>query len=57
VWLGFGSGGKGSATGLASVKSFQKLLSCPIEPTSAGSKKDPLPAKAEPSATVVPPLG
>ena len=45
AWQGFGSGG---ATGMASVRSCQKLPLCPTEPMPAGSKTDPPLAKAEP---------
>ena len=45
VWQGFGSGGP---TGVASVRSCQKLTLCPTEPMPAGSKTDLLLAKAEP---------
>ena len=46
AWQGFGSG---RATGVASVRTCQKLPLCPmIEPMSATSKTDPLLAKAEP---------
>ena len=38
----------GGATGVASVRSCQKLPLCPIEPMPAGSKTDPQLAKAEP---------
>ena len=45
AWQGFGSGG---ATGVASVRSCQRISPCPIEPMPAGSKTDPPLAKAEP---------
>jgi len=45
VWQGFGSG---EAAGLVSVRSCQKLPPYLIEPMPAGSKTDPLVAKAEP---------
>jgi len=45
VWQGFGSG---RATGVASVRSCQKLPPCLIEPMSASSKMDPLLTEAEP---------
>ena len=45
AWQGFGSG---RATGVASVRSCQKLPPCLTEPMPAGSKTDPLLAKAEP---------
>ena len=38
----------GGATGVASVRSCQKLPLCLMEPMSAGYKIDPLPTKAEP---------
>jgi len=44
-WQGFGSGG---ATGVASVRSCEKLPPCPTEPTPASSKMDLLLARAEP---------
>jgi len=44
VWQGFGSRG---ATGVASVRSCDKLPPCPIEPIPAGCKMDPLLAKAK----------
>ena len=51
VWQGFGSGG---ATGVASVRSCQKLPLCLTEPMPAGSKTDPPLAKAKPiSASVI----
>jgi len=45
AWQDFGSGG---AIGLASVRSCQKLPSYLIKPVPAGSKMDPLLAKAKP---------
>jgi len=42
---GFGSE---AATWVASVRSCQKLPLCPTEPWPAGTKMDPLQAKAEP---------
>jgi len=45
VWQGFGSRG---ATGVAFVRSCWKLPLCPIAPMLAGSKMDPLLAKAKP---------
>jgi len=45
AWPGFGGGG---ATGVASVRSCQKLPLCPTDPVPAGSKMDPLVAKAQP---------
>ena len=45
LWQGFGSRG---ATGVASVRSCQKLPLCPIKSMPAGSKLDTLLAKAEP---------
>jgi len=45
VWQRFGNGW---ASGVASVRSCQKLPLCPMEPVPAGSKMDPLLAKAEP---------
>jgi len=38
----------GGVTGVASVRNCQKLPLCLIEPMPAGSKRDPLLAKAEP---------
>jgi len=38
----------GGATGVTSVRSYWKLLPCLIEPVPAGSRMDPLLAKAEP---------
>jgi len=45
VWQGSGSKG---ATGVASVRSCQKLPQCSMEPVPAGSKTDLLLVKAEP---------
>jgi len=45
AWQGSASQG---ATGVASVRSCQKLPPCPTEPTPAGSKTDFPLAKAEP---------
>jgi len=45
VWQGFGSRG---ATGVASVRSCQKLPLCLIEPVPVSSKMDPPLAKAKP---------
>ena len=45
AWQGFGSG---AATGVASVRRCQKLPLHLIKPMPAGSKTDPLLAKAEP---------
>ena len=45
VWQGFGSG---RVTGVASVRSCWKLPLYLTEPIPAGSKTDPLTAKAEP---------
>jgi len=45
AWQGFGSGG---ATGLASVRSCEKLPPCLTEPVPVGSKMYPLLAKAKP---------
>jgi len=45
VWQCFGSR---AATGVASVRSCQKLPLCLIEPIPASSKTDPLLAEAEP---------
>jgi len=44
AWQGFGSGG---ATGVAPVRSCQKLPPCPMEPMPASSKLDPPLAKVE----------
>ena len=43
----------GGATGVASVRSCQKLPLCLIEPMPAGSKTDPPLAKAKPISTSV----
>ncbi|KAJ7414001.1 hypothetical protein WISP_87221 [Willisornis vidua] len=40
--------GSGMATGVASVKGFQKLCPCPVEPMPGSSRMDPLLAKAKP---------
>ena len=45
AWHSFDSRG---ATGVASVRSCQKLPLCPTEPMPASSKTDPLLAKAKP---------
>jgi len=45
MWQGFGSRG---AIGVASVRSCKKLPACLIKPVLAGSKMDPLLAKAKP---------
>jgi len=45
AWQSFGSGG---AIGVASVRSCEKHLPCLIKPVPAGSKTDPLLAKAKP---------
>jgi len=45
AWRGFGSR---EAAGVASVRSCWNLPPCPMEPTAAGCKTDPLLAKAEP---------
>jgi len=45
AWQGFGSGG---AIGWVSARSCEKLPPCLIKPVPAGSKTDPLPAKAKP---------
>jgi len=45
AWQGFGSGG---AVGVASVSSCEKLPPGLIKPVPAGSKTDPLLAKAKP---------
>ena len=54
VWQNFGS--KGS-TGLASVRSCQKLPPCLTEPMPAGAKMDLLLAKTEPSSNGGSPSG
>ena len=48
AWQCFGSRGDAE---VASVRSCWKLPLCPIEPMPAGSKTDPLLAKAEPIST------
>lgn len=47
LWPGFASRG---AEGVVAVRRCWKLLPCPTEPMPAGSKTDPLLAKAEPTS-------